>query len=83
MKSVKATIVEGYGRRKYKQEFLHFLSYAIASNDETIDHLENLVETSSLKNEQLYEDLHKRLETLGKKINLFIQAVERNHISPK
>ena len=83
MKSVKATIVEGYGRRKYKQEFLHFLSYAIASNDETMDHLENLFETSSLKNEQLYEELHKRLETLGKKINLFIQAVERNHISPK
>lgn len=41
-KSVKSTIVEGYGRRRYKQEFIRFLNYAIASNDETIDHLETL-----------------------------------------
>lgn len=40
IKSVKSTIVEGYGRRRYKQEFLRFLVYAIASNDETLDHLE-------------------------------------------
>ena len=42
IKSVKSTIVEGYGRRYYKQEFIRFLHYAIASNDETIDHLETL-----------------------------------------
>ena len=42
MKSVKANIAEGFGRRKYKQEFLHFLTIAIASNDETLDHLETL-----------------------------------------
>ena len=34
-KSVKSTIVEGYGRRRYKQEFIKFLVYALASNDET------------------------------------------------
>jgi four helix bundle protein len=38
-KSVKSTIVEGYGRRRYKQEFIRYLIYAISSNDETIDHL--------------------------------------------
>jgi four helix bundle protein len=42
IKSVKSTIVEGYGRREYKQEFLRFISYSIASNDETLDHLETL-----------------------------------------
>ena len=47
-KSIKSTIVEGYGRRRYKQEFIRFLNYAIASNDETIDHLETLFETGSL-----------------------------------
>jgi len=31
IKSVRSTIVEGYGRRRYKQEFLRFLCYAIAS----------------------------------------------------
>jgi four helix bundle protein len=45
--SVKATIVEGYGRRRYKNEFNKFLVYAHASNDETIDHLETIFETGS------------------------------------
>ena len=76
-KSVKSNIVEGYGRRRYKQDYIKFLTYSIASNDETIDHLENLFETKSLKNEKLYDNLHKRLEILGKKINLFLQAIEK------
>ncbi len=42
-KSVKSNIVEGYGRRRYKQDFIRFLIYALSSNDETIDHLENPV----------------------------------------
>jgi four helix bundle protein len=37
-KSVRSTIVEGYGRRRYKQEVIRFLNCAIASNDETTDH---------------------------------------------
>jgi four helix bundle protein len=40
-KNVKATIVEGYGRRIYTAEYLKFLVYAQGSNDETRDHLEN------------------------------------------
>jgi four helix bundle protein len=78
-KSVKSNIVEGYGRRKYKQDFLHFLSYAISSNDETIDHLETLYETASLTDVKLFDNLHNRLEISGKKINLFMQSVEREH----
>ena len=77
-KSVKSTIVEGYGRRRYKQEYIRFLTFAIASNDETLDHLENLYETSSLKDKELYEDLHDRIEILGKKINNFIKSIERD-----
>jgi four helix bundle protein len=57
-KSVRANIVEGYGRRRYKQEFIRFLTFAIASNDETVDHLESLFETGSLKDEQLFHKLH-------------------------
>jgi four helix bundle protein len=78
-KSVKSNIVEGYGRRRYKHEFIRFLTYSLASCDETTDHLETLYETESLKDENLYQDLHKRLQTLGKKINLFIQSVEKEH----
>ena len=83
VKSVKSTIVEGYGRRRYKQEFVRFLSYAIASNDETTDHLETLFETGSLADKELYDTLHKRLIVLGKKLNKFIKAVQKGHLSEK
>jgi len=83
IKSVRSTIVEGYGRRMYKQEFMRFLTYAIASNDETIDHLNTLYETESLKDERLYHDLGSRLEILGKKLNRFIQSVSKDHMSEK
>ena len=83
VKSVKSNIVEGFGRRQYKLEYLHFLSYAIASNDETIDHLDTLFKTSSLKDKQKYESLRLRMNELGRKLNLFIQSVEKNHKSKK
>lgn len=82
-KSVKSNIVEGYGRRYYKQEFIHFLIIALASNDETTDHLETLFETKSLSDETVYKNLHNKLETLGKKINSFIQSVKEEHQSPR
>ena len=83
MKSVKSTMVEGYGRRRYKQEFIKFLTYSQASCDETVDHLETLFETGSLSDQPLYDDLHQRLDRLGKQINMFIQSVERSHVSAK
>ena len=83
IKSVKSTIVEGYGRRRYKQEFIRFLTFAIASNDEMIDHLETLFETGSLADEALYVSVHDKLEILGKKLNLLIQSVTKGHLSEK
>ena len=80
-KSSKSQIVEGYGRRKYKLDFLRFLTYSISSNDETIDHLENLFNTGSLKNEKLYNELMKLADHLGKKLNNFISSVEKYHNS--
>lgn len=82
-KSVRSAIVEGYGRREYKQDFLKFLYYALSSNDETIDHLETLHETGSLTDEALYASIHEKLIILGKKLNNFIQSVDREHISKK
>ena len=78
-KSVKSLIVEGFGRRAYIQDFLRFLINGIASNDETIDHLENLFNTESLKNKQLYNELHINLEILGRKLNNFVNAVQEKH----
>ena len=81
MKSVRSNLVEGYGRRRYKQDYIRFLTIALASCDETTDHLEMLHETGSLQDEELFHTLHKDLQTLGKKLNLFLQAVERTHQS--
>ncbi len=82
-KSVKSNLVEGYGRRNYKNEYIRFITFALASNDETIDHLEALYETESLKDKNLFVDLHNKLEILGKKINCFLQSVQKEHLSDK
>ena len=79
VKSIRSNIVEGYGRRRYKQEFIRFLVFAHASCDETIDHLEGLFETGSLTNETTYRDLQAQLDLLGRKLNVFIESVEREH----
>ena len=78
-KSVRSTIVEGYGRRAYKQEFIRYLTFALGSNDETMDHLETLYETSSLQDEQLYNELTQSVDLLGKKLNNFLTAVQKYH----
>ena len=79
IKSVKSNIVEGYGRRRYKSEFIRFIVMAQSSNDESIYHLETLFKTKSLKDEILYSELKKDLVRLGKEINNFIQALEIKH----
>lgn len=78
-KSIKSNIVEGYGRRRYKHDFIRFLVFAHASCDETIDHLETLAETNSLTDLDLHNDLHNRLESLSRGFNKFIAAVESKH----
>ena len=42
-------------------------------------YIEYSSEPESMKDAALYEALHGRLQTLGKKINLFIQSVEKRH----
>ena len=77
-KSVRSNIVEGYGRRHYTREYIRFLIFSLASNDETRDHLDSLFETQSLKNKELYLELIELNDKLGKKLNLFIQSVQRS-----
>ena len=78
-KNVKSTIVEGYERRIYKPEYLKFLVYALASNDETRDHLETLYETKSLTDILVYKNLHEKIDRLGKRLHDFYLGVEKNH----
>lgn len=53
-KSVTSMIVEGYGRRRYKGDYIKYLVFAITECDETILHLEFLYETSSWKDEDAF-----------------------------
>jgi four helix bundle protein len=80
---VKSTVTEGYGRRRYKNEFIRYLVYAAASCDETRDPLETLYETGSLTDKALYEDLHRRLDVLGRKLYLLTESVQKNHKSDR
>lgn len=75
-KTTRSTIVEGYGRRMYKADYIKFVIYALSSNDETVDHLETLHETRSLTDQSLYESLHAKAERLGKKLNNFLRALQ-------
>ena len=78
-KSVRSNLVEGYGRRKYKNDFIRFVIYSLASNDETIDHIETLWECGSIKDEELYFKLVSAYKKLGIKLNNFLNALILSH----
>ena len=75
-KRIKDTIAEGYGRKKYKAEFVRFLIFAHSSCDETISQI-NMISDIHFPENSL-SDLIDKYELLGKKINKFIQYVENN-----
>jgi four helix bundle protein len=79
IKSVKSNIVEGYGRRPHKAEYIRFLDFAYASALGTIDHLETLFETESLRDADLFNALNDRLIHLSKSIYQFTRSVETHH----
>ena len=79
-KSISANIVEGYGRRRYKADFIRFLTYAHASWDEAMEWV------------RYVQDCHKNLgpaaasfttdlDELGRMLNRFLQSVKRRHRS--
>jgi four helix bundle protein len=77
IKSVKSTIVEGRGDRRYKQEFVKFVDYALASCHESADQLDTLIATKSLKDVAIIDQLTRKLDEPGRKLNLFLQSVGR------
>jgi four helix bundle protein len=82
-KSVSSNIVEGYALRNYKNEYLHFLYRAYASSMETIEHLECLYKTKSLRDKPLFEELMAGYAELNKMLYSFIQSVDHQHLTSK
>ena len=75
--SVVSNIVEGYGRRRYKADFIRFLVFSHSSCLETIGHLYRItVLYPNLKVE--FEPFIKAYENLGGKIFNFMSFVEKN-----
>lgn len=81
-KSVAVNIVEGYARRRYKNEFIHFLFHAYGSCQETLEHLELLFATTSLTNREVFNQLQIDLNNLCGKILRYIQAVDKTFDKP-
>jgi four helix bundle protein len=77
-KSVTSNIVEGYGRGRYKADFIKHLVYSQSECDETIVHLDFLFETGSLTDKSKYEELNREYDSLSRRINKFTQWVEVN-----
>jgi four helix bundle protein len=75
-KAITSLIVEGYGRKRYKADFIKYLVYSHAECDETMVHLEFLQDTESFKNTEKSNQLINDYISLSKKINKFIQWVE-------
>lgn len=75
--SVVSNIVEGYGRRIYKAEYIRFLIFSHASNDEIINHLMLIQKIYPAMTEEC-EVFILRYNNLGGKINNFIKYVNQN-----
>ncbi|MEX2233835.1 MAG: four helix bundle protein [Cyclobacteriaceae bacterium] len=77
-KSVTCMIVEGYGRRRYKADYIKYLVYSQSECDETFVHLEFLTETGSAQDIVRMDSLKIDYNTLSKRINKYIQWVEES-----
>lgn len=80
-KSVSALIVEGYGLRRYKKEWLNYLIRAKASNSETEEHLSFLFETRSFQDAQSYHEIMESLDHLSRMLSRMIDEIDRSHNS--
>ena len=75
-KRIKDTIVEGYGRKRYKAEYIRFLTFAQGSCDETMNHIITIMRIYPELTD--FQELEDDYDKLGKKINNYIQYVEKN-----
>ena len=71
--TIKDTIAEGYGRRRYKSDFIKFLVYSHSSLLESTTQAEFL---HSIYPNKGWDCIVNELDTLGAKIYRFIEFVE-------
>lgn len=64
-RSIPANIAEGYGKKKFKKDFVRFLWIAIGSKDETLVHLDFLKDLNYL-DIKTHKKFSTELDELGK-----------------
>ena len=74
-KTIVSNIVEGYALRQYKQDYVHYLNCALAASIETLEHLDFLMETGSLKDRAIYQELYKAYTNLNGTLFSFIESI--------
>jgi four helix bundle protein len=74
-KGITSCIVEGFGRRRYKADYIKFLTYSHASCDETILHLNFINDTHRIDEKEM-NYFFEKYDELGRKINKYIKYVE-------
>jgi four helix bundle protein len=80
-KSIPTNLAEGYGRRRYRNDYIRFIVYALASCDETRVHLDLLHETGSLPKDK-YHYFTEQYILLGKQLNGSLKAIIKKHQEP-
>jgi len=75
-KSIKDQIAEGYGRRRYKAEYIKYLVYSHSSCDEALSQMEMLIALYPEMAE--FSSLSEEYSILGRKINSYIEYVDNN-----
>ncbi|MES2239763.1 MAG: four helix bundle protein [Bacteroidota bacterium] len=75
--SIVTNIVEGYGRRRYKNDFIKFLVYSHASNLETLNHIDKIINLYPNLADEM-KILYEKYDVLGAKIFSFLKYVEEN-----
>jgi four helix bundle protein len=82
VKRISASIIEGHTQRRHKPLYVSYLYRALASSDETQEHLLLLKDTGSLADAGTFESLSISCAELSRKLFRFIQAIERNYETP-
>jgi len=73
--TIKDTIVEGYGRRRYKADFVKFLIYSHSYLLESTSQSEFL---ATIHPDTGWNEIASDLDSLGRKISKFIDYVDNN-----
>ena len=74
--SVNSNIVEGYGRRMYKADYIRFLVFSHSSCDETTNHIIKIVRLYPDITE--FNDILEKYKLLGGKLHNYIEYVKNN-----